>query len=122
MLVPGVVSNLVAIPALNFVYLTWCPPKQSNGLITSYQLTYTPNNETLHAVNTTDNQFIISSLSPGTRVSGISATAFTSVGSGEISTVNDIATLSEPSKSNQTNTSYSLKSKTLLEIERIQKF
>ena len=67
------------------VVLTWSAPQEPNGVIISYEVTYVVSDGNLITTNTTalSTTFTISSLTPGTRVSNISVSAYTSVGGGD---------------------------------------
>ncbi len=96
---PGAVLALEGRPTLTSINLTWNPPEEPNGVIIAYEVTFdTDISSNTTITNTTDlrSMFTISSLTPGTRVSGISVTAYTTVGPGEIAVLDDIVTLTEP--------------------------
>ena len=67
------------------IVLTWSAPQEPNGVIISYEVTYRVNDGNPVTSNTTalNTTFTISSLSPGTSISNISVSAYTSVGRGE---------------------------------------
>ena len=79
----------------NSIVLTWSVPEEPNGVILSYQVTYTVNGSAAVSTNTTASSttFTISSLPPLTSVSNISVTAYTRVGEGEPATLADTLTL-----------------------------
>ena len=62
----------------------WSAPQEPNGVIISYEVTYRVSDGNLVTTNTTDlsTTFTISSLTPGTNVTEISVSAYTSVGRG----------------------------------------
>lgn len=95
--VPGPVSGLSGTPTQNSVELTWTTPEEPNGIVINYEVTYRINNSNIIAVNTTGlrTAFTIPSLTPGTRVSNISVSAYTIVGRGEPATLDDTTTLNE---------------------------
>ena len=70
-------SNLTAEAIFNSIVLTWSVPEEPNGVILSYQVTYTVNGNAPVSTNTTN----------------ISVTAYTRVGEGEPATLNDTLTL-----------------------------
>ena len=95
---PGPVSNLTVEPKFTAVQISWGAPQMSNGVITQYEVTYRVNGGTL-MMNTTDPAttfIIIPSLNPGTMVSDISVTAFTSPGRGVASIAPDFTTPENP--------------------------
>ena len=75
--VPGVVSDLTGEPKFTSIVLMWSAPQEPNGVIISYEVTYRV------TTNTTDLRFTIPSLTPGTNVTEISVSAYTSVGRGD---------------------------------------
>ena len=84
-------SNLTGTPKFTSVVLTWRPPQESNGVIISYEVTYTVNGNNTVRVNTSDlsTTFIIPSLNPQTRVSGVTVTAYTRIGRGISANLSD---------------------------------
>ena len=82
--VPGALCNLTSQPRFTFIVLTWSAPQDPNGVIISYEVTYKGNDDIV-TTNTTDlsTTFTISSLTPGTNVTEISVSAYTSVGRGD---------------------------------------
>ena len=92
---PGPVSNLTGTPNFTFIVLTWSPPQEPNGVIISFEVTYTVNGNNTVRVNTSDlsTTFTIPSLTPRTRVSAITVTAYTRIGQGEPSNLPDQTTL-----------------------------
>ena len=78
----------------NSIVLTWSVPEEPNGVILSYQVTFTVNGSAPVSTNTTASSttFTISSLPPLTSVSNISVTAYTRVGEGEPATLADTLT------------------------------
>ena len=95
-IVPGVVSNLTGQPKFTSIVLTWSAPQEPNGVITGYEVTYRVSDGDLVMNSTTDLRFTISSLTPGTHVTEISVSAYTSVGGGEPVLIPDIVTLNAP--------------------------
>ena len=79
---PGPVSNLAATPKFTSIVLTWSPPQEPNGVIISYEVSYTVNGNNTVRVNTSDlsTTFTIPSLTPQTSVSAITVTAYTRIG------------------------------------------
>ena len=65
--------------------LIWSAPQEPNGVIISYEVTYRVSDGNLVTTNTTDlsTTFTIPSLTPGTNVTEISVSAYTSVGRGD---------------------------------------
>lgn len=91
--VPGPVVDLSSSLLEMTIELTWNPPSEPNGVITNYQVTYRVNNSRLVTINTTDSNttsFTITSLTPGTRVSNISVSAYTSAGRGVVAYLEDV--------------------------------
>ncbi len=78
------------------VVLTWAPPRQPNGIIIAYEVTYRINGSNLVRVNVMDSIITITGLEPNTRISNISVRAYTSVGQGEVATLTTLTTLSKP--------------------------
>ena len=81
--VPGVVSDLTGQPKFTSLVLTWSAPQEPNGVIISYEVTYRVSDGNLTTTNTTNETSTISSLTPGTNVTEISVSAYTSVGRGD---------------------------------------
>ena len=94
--VPGVVSDLTGQPKFTSIVLTWSAPQQPNGVIISYEVTYRVSDGNLVMNSTTDLRFIIPSLTPGTNVTEISVSAYTSVGRGHPYYLPPIVTLNAP--------------------------
>ena len=95
---PGPVLNLMVGPKFTAVQISWDAPQMPNGDITQYEVTYRINGGSL-MTNTTElatTFIIIPSLNPGTMVSNISVTAFTSGGRGVVSTAPDFTTPENP--------------------------
>ena len=91
-------SNLTVGPKFTTVQISWGAPQMPNGVITQYEVTYSVNGGGL-MTDTTDlatTFIIIPSLNPGTVVSDISVTAFTSPGRGDESTAPDFTTPEKP--------------------------
>ena len=82
--VPGAVSNLTGESMFTSIVLTWSAPQEPNGVIISYEVTYRVSDSNPVTTNTTalSTTFTISPLIPGTGVSNISVSAYTSVGRG----------------------------------------
>ena len=95
---PGSVFNLTVGPKFTAVEISWGAPQMPNGDITQYEVSYRINGSSPVTTNTTDlaTTLIIPSLFPGTMVSHISVTAFTSGGRGEMSTAPDFTTPENP--------------------------
>ena len=76
-------SDLIGQPKFTSIVLTWSAPQEPNGVIISYEVTYRVSNGNLVTTNTTDLRFTVPSLTPGTNVTEISVSAYTSVGRGD---------------------------------------
>ena len=76
-------SDLTGQPKFTSIVLTWSAPQEPNGVIISYEVTYRVSDHNLVTTNTTDLRFTIPSLTPGTNVTEISVSAYTSVGRGD---------------------------------------
>ena len=100
-IVPGPVSNLAGTPKFTSILLTWSPPQEPNGIIISYEVTYTVNGNNTVRVNTSDSSttFTIPSLTPQTRVSAITVTAYTRIGQGEPANLPNQTTFEAPGES-----------------------
>ena len=94
--VPGVVSDLTGQPKFTSIVFTWSAPQEPNGVIISYEVTYRVSNSNLVTTNTTDLRFTIPSLTPGTNVTEISVSAYTSVGRGNSTTIAHLMALTAP--------------------------
>ena len=96
-IVPGAVSNLMGEPKFTSIVLTWSAPQEPNGVIISYEVIYRVSDVTTNttALSTT---FTISLLTPGSRVSNISVSAYTSVGRGEAAVLAYLDTIPAPSE------------------------
>ena len=96
---PGVVSNLRSTPYSRAVVFTWSPPQDPNGVILSYEVTYRVDNSTI-TTNTTNlsNMFVITSVTPLTSISDVVVSAYTRIGRGEGTPLEDMCTLGEPCK------------------------
>ena len=94
-IVPGVVSDLTGQPKFTSIVLTWSTPQEPNGVIISYEVTYRVSGN-LVTTNTTDLRFTIPSLTPGTNVTEISVSAYTSVGRGDPVQIPHLMTLTAP--------------------------
>ena len=81
--VPGVVSDLTGQPKFTSIVLTWSAPQEPNGVIISYEVTYRVSDGNLTTTNTTNETSTIPSLTPGTNVTEISVSAYTSAGRGD---------------------------------------
>ena len=88
-------SNLAGVPKFTSIVLTWSPPQEPNGVIISYEVTYTVNGSNTVGVITSDlsTTFTIPSLIPQTRVTAITVTAYTRIGQGEPAHLPDQTTL-----------------------------
>ena len=78
-------SDLTGQSKFTSIVLTWSAPQEPNGVIISYEGTYRVSDGNLVTTNTTDlnTTFTISSLTPGTNVTDISVSAYTSAGRGD---------------------------------------
>ena len=96
----GVVSNLRSTPYSRAVVFTWSPPQDPNGVILSYEVTNRVNNSTSITTNTTNlsNMFVITSVTPFTKISDVVVSAYTRIGRGEGTPLEYISTLGEPCK------------------------
>ena len=86
----------MALPRFTSVVLTWLPPEEPNGIITSYEVTYRVSERQL--VNTTvkpPHTTHTIRLLPQTRVSDLSVTAHNRAGRGWTTTVPDVESLEE---------------------------
>ena len=92
-------SDLTGQPKLTSIVLTWTAPQEPNGVIISYEVTYRVSGGNLVTTNTTDLRFTIPSLTPGTNVTEISVSAYTSVGRGDPAMIPYLTTLTAPRKS-----------------------
>ena len=88
-------SDLAGTPKFTSIVLTWSLPQEPNGIIISYEVTYTVNGNNTVRVNTSDlsTTFTIPSLTPQIRVSAITVTAYTRIGQGEHANLPDPNTL-----------------------------
>lgn len=89
--VPGQVFNLVTQSRFSSVELTWSPPLNPNGVIINYEVTYTIDNYSAVAVNTTaiSTAYNISSLPPESKAS-VSVRAYTKAGKGAALNIRNI--------------------------------
>ena len=94
--VPGVVSNLMARARLTSIVITWSPPQEPNGVIVTYEVTYTVNSSNPTAMNITDISTVLT-LGLNTRVSDISVRAYTSIGPGNARIHSGVSTSQLPS-------------------------
>ena len=95
-IVPGVVFDLTGQSKFTTIVLTWSVPQEPNGVIISYEVTYRVGDGNLVTTNTTDLRFTIPSLTPGTNVTEISVSAYTSVGRGDSVQILHLMTLASP--------------------------
>ena len=75
--------DLIGQATVTSIVLTWSAPKEPNGVIISYEVTYRVSDGNLAVTNTTDLTFTIPLLTPGTNVTEISVSAYTSAGRGD---------------------------------------
>ena len=82
--VPGPVHDVVVTPALRAIQLNWSTPLLCNGILLSYEVSYSLNGEVVTA-NTSSlaRWLMIGSLLPLTTLHNVSVSAYTSVGRGE---------------------------------------
>ena len=92
-------SDLTGQPKFTSIVLTWSAPQESNGVIISYEVTYRVSDGNLVTTNTTDLTFTIPSLTPGTNVTEISVSAYTSVGRGDHGLIFQLLILTTPRES-----------------------
>ena len=91
--------DLTGLPKFTYIVLTWSAPLEPNGVIISYEVTYRVSDGNLVTTNTTDLTFTIPSLTPGTNVTEISVSAYTSVGRGDHALLFQLLTLTTPRES-----------------------
>ena len=94
-LAPGIISRITADSYFDYVTFTWSAP-EPNGVIISYQVTYRVDGSEIVTVNVTSTTFTIRELVPGTNVTQISVSAYTSVGQGPSTQHEDVKTLDSP--------------------------
>ena len=96
--VPGRVENLAGEARYTSVLLTWSAPSEPNGVIILYEVTYMVNDSTFVPVNSTGagTSFTISPLTPSTRVSDITVSAYTSAGRGEVTNLPGLIVITQP--------------------------
>ena len=90
-IVPGVVSNLMAYKSLSQINISWTPPLRPNGAIIAYEVSYRPNDSSdpETRLNTTDLETSFttqSDLEEGTEFI-FSVRAYTRVGPGDTSSI-----------------------------------
>ncbi len=79
------------------VVLTWSPPREPNGVIIAYEVTYSVNSSEPSIVNTTDvTTTLVLRLAQSTKVSNISVRAYTSVGPGNFLITLNVCTPRNP--------------------------
>ena len=96
---PGPVTNLMGKPTLKTVVLTWSHPRNLNGILRPYTVTYRVNGSNPVTRNTDDQDtttLTIPSLFPQTTISDISVTASTGGGPAPEVTLEDVVTLTQP--------------------------
>ena len=78
-------SDLTGQPRFTSIVLTWSAPQEPNGVIISYEVTYRVSDGNLATTNNTDlsTTFTIPSLTPGTNITEITVSAYTSAGRGD---------------------------------------
>ena len=91
-------SDLTGLPKFTSIVLTWSAPQEPNGVIISYEVTYRVSDGNNFTTNTTDlsTTITIPSLTPGTNVTEISVSAYTSAGRGELAPIFHIMTFTAP--------------------------
>ena len=89
---PGEVSELEIQTEHSFIVLTWNIPQDPNGVIIGYEVTYRINSSNIVTINTThlSTSLTISSLTPHTRISSISVSAYNTIGRGRRRSHKDI--------------------------------
>ena len=95
-LVPGTVSKIMVNTLFHSVVMTWSAPQEPNGVIISYQVNYRVDGSDIVTVSVTSTTFTIRELVPGTNVTQISVSAYTSVGQGPSTQHEDVMTLDSP--------------------------
>ena len=94
---PGPVFNFTAGPKFIAVILEWEIPREPNGNIIAYEVTYRVGNARITVITTDLNTRLeIPEVPTQTTVSEITVTAFTSEGRGEESTHPDVVTPAQP--------------------------
>ena len=99
MLAPGPVSNLIAASKFLSVLITWDAPPEPNGMIIAYEVTYRLGGTAEVVTSITDvmtTMFELPNQLPGTTVSGISVSAYTSVGRGNVTAHDNVVTPDPP--------------------------
>ena len=91
--VPGVVLNLTGQPKFTSIVLTWSTPQEPNGVIISYEVTYSFSDGNVVTANTTDLRFTIPSLTPDTNVTDISVSAYIIMGRGDPVQISHLVTV-----------------------------
>ena len=81
---------------LNSIFMSWSVPHEPNGVIGGYEVTFRINDSEVFTNSTPFTNFSILALSPETRVSNITVSAYTGVGLGESAALPNLVTLSEP--------------------------
>ena len=89
-------SDLTGQPKFASIVLMWSSPQEPNGVIISYEVTYRVSDGNLVTTNTTNLRFTIPSLTPGTNVTEISVSAYTSVGRGDSGVIPHLVTTYVP--------------------------
>ena len=89
-------SDLTGQPKFTSIVLMWSAPQEPNGVIISYEVTYRVSDGNLITTNTTNLRFTIPSLTPGTNVTEIYVSAYTSVGKGDPGVIPHLVTTYVP--------------------------
>ena len=77
------------------VVISWSIPQEPNGVIVTYEVTYTVNGSNHATMNTTDIGTVLT-LGLNTRVSDISVRAYTSIGPGSYTVHTGVSTPRQP--------------------------
>ena len=82
--VPGVVSNFVVELKFTSLVLNWSPPKEPNGVIIAYEVSYRHNNQFRVTRNTTNvgTNLTTEGFLPNIIIASISVRAYTMIGPG----------------------------------------
>lgn len=91
-------QDLATESTLTSITITWTPPMHTNGIILSYEVSYSLNTNRI-TVNTTNlaMALVVSSLAPFSTLYNVSVTAYTSAGSGEAAVLDSVSTHSRES-------------------------
>ena len=101
--VPGPVSNSSIQPSFPSVLVAWEAPREPNGVIVRYEVTYRVNGGkvvTTDVARNTMSTIYTTGLPQGSIISAITVTAYTSVGSGKATSLPDVVILEQSECSN----------------------